>query len=95
MDIQDDPACSGCVGWLAFIRNDITTLPLIAWSVWGEDNLKASKDKLRIEIMQLRLIGQKMSNVCYNGSQDRLIPEEYRKLMKKLQQDWDQVERSE
>lgn len=41
------------------------------------------------EYMRMLLIGQQMSNLCFNLAQSDKIPAEHRATMKELYQEWD------
>lgn len=57
--------------------------------------MRATKSQLRKEIHDLRLVGQQMSNLCFNLSRDDSIAEHYRDLMDECYKEWDSIERSE
>lgn len=56
---------------------------------------KATKQELRQEIDQLRIVGAQMSNLCYNLHQSSAIDTRLRENMKELYVKWDAIKRSE
>jgi hypothetical protein len=53
---------------------------------------KMTKAELIAEVEWLRdlkAVGEMMSNLCFNGKQDRGIPDSYRSLMTTCQLQWD------
>jgi hypothetical protein len=56
---------------------------------------KATKSQLRGELCQVRFVGQQMSNLCFNLSQNKTIEKSVRESMKDLYQKWDAIKRAE
>lgn len=40
-------------------------------------------------IRRMKLIGDQMANLCFNGKQDDILPDDFRETMTKLQKEWD------
>ena len=57
--------------------------------------MKASKQDLRDEIAQLRLVGHQMSNIMFNLAQDDTQQPENLAWFDRFRKMWDAIERSE
>jgi hypothetical protein len=54
---------------------------------------KATKAELRQEIRELRFVGLRMSNVCFNLGQHQRTNDQ--KIMYELSRNWDKIKRAE